>query len=312
MGASGIGPLDSVRTGRAGEFSLTIRERDTTAQYVVAVRHAGVGYLTPPVTPRGSASRRLDTLVVYDSSSTQPVSLSQRHLLVQPPNPDGSIPVLELLVLRNEGPRTRVPRDTVTPTWRARLLEGATGAEVGETDLAHEMIEHEGDSIVVRGPITPGDKQVVLTYLLPRGRRVLHLPVDDTVATLGIMLADTLAIAPPVLESYGVSSFENIQYLRLEAKEVAPGTPIDLRLVGRAPQPGELWWLVVAVATLGMAAALVAWWRADRARGGFSDAELLALQLAALNATGDPGHAPRRAELESRLTATLARKPSPS
>jgi hypothetical protein len=306
-----MGALDSVRTDRNGAYDFVVRKPDTTSQYVVGVQYAGVGYLTRAVGPGRFPSQLLDTISVFDTSATQPISISQRHILVQPANPDGSIPVLELWVIRNDGDRTRVVTDTSQPTWRGRLLAGATDAEIGESDFPHDAMGHGGDSIAVLTPITPGDKQIVVTYLLPRGTRHLDLSLHEGIGTLGIMLADTLArVDSGPLKPYGVSTFENIPYLRLEAKNVSSGGSVGIALRTGPAEPGDFWWVIVAAAALGMVAAFFAWWRSVRARAGLSDAEIIAVQIAALDASPEePGNAERlvkRADLSRRLAAALA------
>jgi hypothetical protein len=306
VGPGGMGALDSVRTDRTGTFRFTVSRPDTTAQYVVGVRHAGVGYLSEAMKPGAP-----QTLAIFDTSSTEYVMQGQRHVLIQPPNPDGSIPVLELIVLRNPGTRARVASDTTRPSWTGHLLRGATDAEIGESDVRHDAILHGGDSIAVLAPITPGEKQIVLTYLLPRGLAELTLPVDDSIGILGIMIADTLAtVAPGRVTALGVTSFENVPYLRLEASDVSPGPPLTIRLSRRPRSAADFWWVVVALAAAGMAGAFTLWSRAHRARAGLSDAEVLALQVAALDAalaTGENADwRARRGELATRLRGTLA------
>ncbi|MBI4501284.1 MAG: hypothetical protein HY700_09000 [Gemmatimonadetes bacterium] len=317
VGSLGSGPVDSIRTDRSGRYQFTIPRPDTSAQYAVGVRYAGVAYLSLSVGPGLIDSRELGTIVVFDTSSTEPVGLSQRHLLVQPANPDGSIPVLELLIIRNAGTRTRVGADSTQPSWKGRLLTGALEVEVGESDLSQDAIVRRGDSIAVLAPLTPGEKQIVLTYVLPDRTAALRLPRQEPIGELDVMVADTIAkpVAGP-LQDLGIASFENIQYRRLEAKDVPAGTPIVVRFSRRPARPGDFWWVVVAVSALGLVAAFVAWWRADHARAGLRDAEVLAARIAALDvALGSSDDAERRAlreKLASELGAALAERNHPS
>src|SRR5207245_11057905 len=110
---------------------------------------ARVAYLPSGGTLENAGHRVLETVSVFDTSSTEALSLAQRHLLVQPANPGGSSPVLELLVLRNGGRRTRVAPDSGHPSWRGALLAGALEVEVGESDVSGDAVVHGGDSIGV-------------------------------------------------------------------------------------------------------------------------------------------------------------------
>ncbi len=315
MGPAGSSPLDSMRTDRAGSYHFTVTGRDTTAQYVVGVQYAGVAYLSGTAGPGRWSSRELDAFSVFDTSATQPIVLSQRHLLIQPANPDGSIPVLELLVLANGGTRTRVGADSTRPTWRGRLLVGGFDLEVGEGDVTRDAITHAGDSISVFAPLTPGEKQIVLTYLLPRKLAQVVLPLDEAVGTLGVMIADTMARAEPgPLKSFGIAGFENITYLRLEAKDVPAGPPLVIRLSRSPADLTDYWWVVVAGAAFAMVVGFVAWWRAERAPAALSETEVLALQVAAMDAAlgerRDAASVTRRDALAVRLAAALAEKNS--
>ncbi len=132
--------------------------------------------------------------------------------------------------------------------------------------------------------------------------------VDQPIETLGIMVSDTLAHAAGALREAGVSTFENIPYRRFEGGDIPANASIAVKLTTPPPAPADLWWVVVALAALAMAAAFVAWWRVHRPHSAFrtphlSEPELLALRIAALDAAGDTT---RRAELMAQLEATLA------
>ncbi|MBI4420926.1 MAG: hypothetical protein HY560_08885 [Gemmatimonadetes bacterium] len=309
LAAAGSGPVDSTRTDRAGRYVFLRPPTDTAARYLVGVTHGGVAYVTGAVA-LGRGSLTLDPVAVFDTSGTQPVVLVQRHTLVQRRNPDGSLPVLELLVLRNPGHRTRVAADSLHPAWRGLLLPGAQEVEVGESDVSVEAVWHSGDTIEVTAPIPPGEKQIVLTYLLSAAGRDLVIPADQPTGELDLMVADTTAqVVRGPLQALGIVSFENGRYLRLEGKDLSAGAPIVIRLASRPLAPGDLWWVIVAISALALIGGFVVWRRADLAGGGLTDAEWLAAQIAALDAAPSGGDAAarqrRRDELMARLSAAL-------
>ena len=59
LGRNGMGVLDSARTDARGNYQLTVTRPDTTVQYVVSSRYAGVGYLSGTVGPGPLLSQRL-------------------------------------------------------------------------------------------------------------------------------------------------------------------------------------------------------------------------------------------------------------
>jgi hypothetical protein len=246
-----------MKTDRSGRYQFRVATPDSTAQYGVGVRYAGVGYLSNAVGPGQLGSSNLGTITVFDTSATTPITLSQRHLLIQPPNPDGSVPVLELLIIRNASSRTRVPADSSTPTWRIRMPRGALGTELGESDVGHDAVEHGGDSIAIMGPITPGEKQLVATYVLPRKLREIVVPIEDSTGILGIMVADTLATATGAsLKTFEVTPFENIPYRRFEASAVTDSAVV-IHLSRRPLVAEDFWWVIVAATATVLAGTLV-------------------------------------------------------
>lgn len=256
------GPVDSTRTDASGRYRFALPAGDS-GRLVVTVRHDGVAYVSADAERRG-VTANVPPLIVHDTSSGAPVVLAQRHVLVRGLEPDGSRAVLELLILRNPGEVTRVAPGGDAATWRTRLLHGATEALVpgGQDDIGVEATRISGDTLAIAAPVPPGDRQMVVSYVVPASSRLV-LAVDGPVNQLTMMLADTAAVVRRGrgLASTGIMSFEGERYLRLEAKDVTVG---DTLVVGMTPAPvrvEDLWWLVVVAAAGVLAAAAFRWWR---------------------------------------------------
>jgi hypothetical protein len=186
VGRVSQGPIDSTRSDQTGRFRITFRS-DTSAIYLLSARHAGIEYFSPPVETN---PQRPDTgiqIMVYDTSSTVPIVLEARHLVVTRPDEDGSRGVLDLMVLRNDAHRTRIAPDTGRPSWSAALPSGTIGLEVGESDVSRDAVTRRGDSVFVIAPFAPGEKQVTLQYLIPSNRRMVELPFDGQGATVNVL-----------------------------------------------------------------------------------------------------------------------------
>ena len=149
------GPLDSTKTDRRGRFRFSFRP-DTSALYLVSVRHAGIEYFSPPVHTNPARPDTAIRVIVYDTSSTAPVSLEARHLVVTQPGEDGSRNVLDLIVLLNSGQRTRVAPDSAGRLLAGAAAGGTIGLELGESDVSPEAVTRRGDSILVAGTAGPG------------------------------------------------------------------------------------------------------------------------------------------------------------
>jgi hypothetical protein len=186
VGRADQGPIDSVRSDRQGRFQFAFRS-DTSALYLLSARHAGIEYFSRPV---ATTPARPDTgirITVYDTSSTVPIKLEARHLVVTRPDQDGSRGVLDLMVLRNDAQRTRIAADTARPSWSAALPSGTIGLEVGESDVSRDAVTRRGDSVFVIAPFAPGEKQLTLQYLIPGNRPMVELAFDGQGATINVL-----------------------------------------------------------------------------------------------------------------------------
>jgi hypothetical protein len=174
-----------VRADRRGRFSFAFRP-DTSAFYLLSAPYAGIEYFSAPVPTN---PQRPDTgirIVVYDTSSSAPVALEARHLVLTRPGEDGSRGVLDLIILRNSGQLTRVAPDTLRPSWSTLLPPGTIGLEAAE-GVSPDAVGRRGDSLIVTAPIAPGEKQLAIQYQVPAGRRSLELPLQHPGVTVNVL-----------------------------------------------------------------------------------------------------------------------------
>ncbi len=321
---AGGGPVDSARTDRSGRYQVRSAARDSAAVYIVSVTYAGIAYFTRPLHAlRGAAQETAEALAVYDtSSSSPPVQAAQRHIIVRRPEPDGSHHVLELLVLRNVGTRTRISPDTARPVWQGVLPRGAIQLEVGESDVSSEAVYRRGDSIAVAAPVPPGDKQVVVSYILPRSIRRFELTLDQPVARFNVLVEDSsAALEGTALDRMGAESIEGTSFVRFAKSDLASGAHVVVAFSRAATAPASWWWLVVGLAGAALLGGLVLAWRRTRPAPATSvpaDPDALAAQIAALDAAFESrtdatasergAYQRRRAELKARLETLLTRR----
>jgi hypothetical protein len=193
VGRSRQGPLDSATTDRRGRFRFAFRP-DTAAVYLLSARFAGIEYFSTPV---HTNPERPDTgmrIAVYDTSSTAPVSVEARHLVLTRPGEDGSRSVLDLIVLRNDGQRTRISPDSLRPSWSGPLPAGTIGFDLGESDVSPDAAFRVGDSLLVTAPLAPGEKQITIQYLVPAGRQALELPFPQQVSNVNVLTEENDAV----------------------------------------------------------------------------------------------------------------------
>jgi hypothetical protein len=190
VGRSTQGPIDSTRSDRLGRFHFSFRP-DTSAFYLLSAEYAGIEYFSQPVATKPERPDTGIRILVYDTSSTAPVALEARHIVVTRPGQDGSRSVLDLMVLRNDGRFTRVAPDTAHPTWSAPLPPGTIGLDVSESDFSRDAVARRGDSVVVVAPFAPGEKQLTVQYLIPSNRTALELPFGAPGAAINVLAEET-------------------------------------------------------------------------------------------------------------------------
>ncbi|HEY2825339.1 MAG TPA: hypothetical protein VGI83_07320 [Gemmatimonadales bacterium] len=320
VGRAGGAPVDSARTDGRGGYRLTSPRGDTTAVYFVSVLYGGVNYVSVPLREMRRREIPIDPLLVYDTSSTSPrIGIDQRHLIVRAPEADGSRHVLELIVLHNAGSSTRISNDTLHPVWAAALPKRVIQFQVGESDVSDQAIVRRGDSLLVFAPVPPGDKQVMVQYVLPGSESGLTLPIDQGVDRLNVLVDDTLAsLVSGPLVPVGVESMDDTRYERFAGEHAAPGETVVVKFGASPRSLSQYWWVIVVLAGTGLVVGLRL---AMRGRVVVTvSAEGLAAQIAALDAqleeagvampaAAAAANRQRRAELKARLNAALASAP---
>ena len=305
------GPVDSVRTDRRGRFRLRSSASDTLATYLLSARYHGIGYFSPPIDPDSLPDRDVPPIMVYDTASTgAPIGLAERHVLVRSPGSDGRRRVIELFVVSNAEPMTRISGADGGPVWSVAIPPVAEDVEIGVSDLASDAIEIADGALQVYAPIVPGQREVLIGYLLPAGEDDFVVTLDQPVARLTVLLGDSTAVLEsPPLAMVGVEELEGQPLRRYGAEGVGTGTAVRIGFVASdGPVPIER--VIVPVLVLLMALGFLAWHRRTPTGTRPDDPAVLAVQIAALDAEyrgrEDDDYRRRRAELKERLSAALA------
>jgi predicted DCC family thiol-disulfide oxidoreductase YuxK len=255
------GPLDSTNTDRRGRFRFRFRA-DTSAIYLLSARHSGIEYFSPPVHTNPARPDTAMRIIAYDTSSTAPISVEARHLVVSRPGDDGSRNILDLIVLRNAGQRTRVAIDSSRPTWIGQLPRRTMGLELGESDVSPEAVGRQGDSLIVTAPIAPGEKQLTLEYLVPAGHQVLELPLTEAVPMLNVLTEETEAVVRGGTLVFADSQILQGRSFRRWTGTGPAGSLVRVVLPGRPRAPD--WILAALVAAVAVALAAAGWRLATR------------------------------------------------
>jgi hypothetical protein len=250
------GAIDSTIADARGRFRFRFRA-DTSAIYLLSARYGSIEYFSSPVHTNPARPDTAIALLVYDTSSTAPVSLVARHIVVPRPGEDGSRAVLDLIVLLNQSLRARVAPDSLHASWGTPLPAASTGLEIGESDVSPDAVRRQNDSVQVTAPIAPGQKQLSLEYAIPKGHSTVEFPVGQGGGRLNVLVEEggarvsggTLALADSQI-------IEGRAFHRWTG-EVPPGGSVRLTLPALPRTPVAV--LAGLVTAVGLALVLAAW-----------------------------------------------------
>ncbi len=253
VGRAVQGPIDSTLAGPGGAFRFRWTP-DTSAVYLLSANFAGIEYFSSPLIARSSAPDTGLVLVVSDTSSSAPLVVASRHIVVSKPGKDGTRSTLEIVVLSNPGTTTRVASDSTRPTWSARLPRGALGFSPGNGDVSAEALVSRGDSVMLFAPVAPGEKQLVYTYELPASPGVVRLPLGDSVGVLNVLLEEReIVVSGGRIERADSQAIEGRTFQQWVGP-MAPGVTIAMAFGGNSTR----WLLPALVGLVGVTLLVVA------------------------------------------------------
>ena len=327
VGRDRQGPLDSTHTGADGTYHFRYRTSgDSTAVYFVSTTYGGVAYFTSPL--RGEIVRGDDAaLTVFDTTSN-PIAIhtAGRHLIVGSPKPDGNRPIGEVFDLENDSTVTAIARDEQHPVWTTHIPANAVKFELNARgDLTNDAITHNGATIGLLVPISPGIRQVAFTYELPQSAFPLAVPLEQPTGVFELLVQEPTAhiLGIPMRET-AAQALEGRTFRRFLAQDLAASSVLRVdvpRMVGAERE--KVYIGVATVILAAMAAALVL--TARRSFSGMRRAtvapvrerksETLLRSIAALDAEFERGggdataraaYEDRRNALKAELAAALA------
>lgn len=275
VGSDQAGPVDSVRTDRAGAFTFRYRPHaGMNAAYFVSAMHDGLAYFSPALGTAAADEGSADLTLFDTASRGVPVSIASRHLVVTAPDSSGARQVIEMYVLANADSRTLVSDAHGSSTFSAVLPAGAMRPRAGDGDVPAEAMRFDDTLVAVTAPVPPGSKRVTLDYALPPGTGRFALGRSGAVGLLDVLVEDSAGTAIGAgLTEQPSGVFAGRMFRHFVASEVPPGAmiTIDVPPVARGPRVDAVTALVLAVAVAGVAA-LIALVR--RGGPGFDDVTL--------------------------------------
>ena len=320
VGPDHAGPVDSVRSGPDGRYSMHYtRYGSDEAVYFAAVIYRGIAYFSAPARALRTPEQDGEIVVFDTTTRVVPFTIQGHHIVVSAPGPDGSRKVVEVYELSNDTSVTIVPVDSMSAVWATPLPREATQFAGGQGDVAPSALVARDGKVELIAPFGPGIKQVSYSYTLPPSAFPLELTAQRFTVVLEVLLEEAAAQARAAsLRAQPEATTQGHTFKRF----LAQGTPagerirIDVPVVAASTRTRVLIGLAVVIG-LAMIGSLV---RALLRRGArvapvqaIPRSEELLASIAALDARREAGDATlseeayesERASLKRELAATL-------
>jgi len=327
VGSDHAAPLDSAKSGPDGHFRIAYRSSGVAdALYFVSARYDGIAYFSPPLRADTVRGGDADIIVYATTSDTATLHVQGHHIVISTAR-GRRREVAEVFELDNDGTVTIVARDSVTPLWSTLLPAEAESITVAPGDVGAGAVTIRTGRAGVFAPISPGVRQLVLTYLLPVDAFPVSYPVQRATTVLEVLVEEPRArVEGARLGEVASAVIEGRPFRRFLSRDVAANAVVRVD----APAPGGsgqgAMRVLAVVVALVMVGALAVW----RVRGGWRrgaplarpTSEDLIAELASLDTrferTANADASVRatyerdRAELKARIARALAEENSRS
>jgi len=257
VNAQDAGPIDSALTDGRGTYAFRVPAPDAQSMYLVSARYGGIAYFSPPV--QGEQPGAPAEIVVYDTTSRDVrLRLQGRHVVVSAPSADGARQVIDVLEIENDTIVTRVAGPGNRATFDLLLPDGARNVRATQGEMSDAAVEVREGRAQLYSPLSPGLRQLVLTYELGADAFPVAVPLERAVAVLEVLLEERGATAVGGgLASQGGVSVEGKNFTRYLGQNSPEGTVLTLSAGSRVGSGGLLGppWvlpLLLTLATLGV------------------------------------------------------------
>lgn len=265
VGSDRAAPLDSARSGPDGRFRIRYsRSGVEDALYFVSARYGGIAYFSPPLrvdTVRGGDA----DVIVYDTTTdTTQLRVQGRHLVLSAPREPrgrgGRREIAEVFEIENEGTRTVVARDSVTPLWSSSLPVEAESASVAPGDVTAGAVAFRRGRAELFAPMSPGVRQVVFTYLVPARAFPISRSIDRPTSVVEVLLEEPRAsVEGPRLAEVAPATIEGRTFRRFLAQDVPASAVIRLDAPPPVAQNRSAMHVLAVVVALALLGGMAAW-----------------------------------------------------
>lgn len=220
------GEIDSVRVDEEGRFGFTLPsdldDEERTQIYFASVRHQGVLYFGEAI----ALTQQLDSLYVIEVFDSEvapfeglPLPLAIRNVVMEQ-EADGGWLATDLLKIRNDRDRTIVASDSGA-VWSHPLPPDALQLEVGaQGDLPPDAVEFIDGRVVVRAPLPPGERLLLIRYRLREFP--IEIPVAYPTEVMELLVKEpAMPVTAPPLQAVAAVAIEQSSYRRYVGQNLA-------------------------------------------------------------------------------------------
>lgn len=321
VGSDRAAPLDSVRSAGDGRFRIPYaRFGSEDALYFVSSRYQGIAYFSPPLRADTVRGGDADVIVYETTVDATGLQVQGQHFVLSSPR-GATREVAQVFELENAGTRTFVARDSTTPLWSAPLPLEAESVTVAPGDFSAGAVVFRPGRADLYAPISPGVRQLVLTYRLPPSAFPVSMPLTRPVGVLEVLLEEPRAkVEGPKLAEVPSVAIDGRMFRRFVAHDAAASTVVRVSAPPPIARNERVLRLLASVIALCMAGAFAVWLARQRraeTHAGLppSLVESLVAELAALDARFErepdrgvarDAYERDRAALKARLEQALA------
>lgn len=255
VSAREAGPVDSAVTDARGRYSFRVSVPDSQSMYLVSARYAGIAYFSAPA--QAGSPAEPSEIVVFDTTSGEvPLQLQGRHVILSAPSAEGNRSVIDVLEIENDTVFTRVAGASNRPTYAVLLPDGARNVRASSGEQGEGTVEVRDGRANLFAPLSPGLRQVVLTYDLSPDAFPLAIPLEREVGVLEVLLEEPKASAAGGgLVSQGGVSVDGKTFTRYLGQNAPANAVLSIAVSrggGGSSLPAWLLPLALAVVTLGV------------------------------------------------------------
>jgi hypothetical protein len=238
--------------------------------------------------------------------------------------------IAEVFEIENEGTHTVVARDSLTPIWTTHLPVEAESISVAPGDIGAGAVAFQRGRAELFAPMSPGVRQLVLTYKLPAKAFPVSQPLGRPVSVLEVLLEEPRAeVEGARLSEVAPVSIDGRTFRRFLAQDVAASAVIRVKAPPAIARNQTTMRVLSVAMALSMLAAFGIWYTRRHqlrvtpplnALRPLSEVERLVAELATLdarferepeNSDGRARYERDRAALKDRIARALAEEKAP-